>query len=744
MLDFKVKRFVGIIFHLILAQICLAQTGIANQNYGKDTLQLREVVVRATRPLAKLNSEGFVTEVKGTILEKLGFAKDVMGMLPGVLNNNGSIEVFGKGKPVFYINGHIVRNNIEVEQLKANQIDKITVITNPSSRYASTVGSIIKITTIKKVGDGFSFDNIATFGYRNYLYGKDNLDLNYRADKFDVFGTFGFEKGKNTNSSKNVQNSWLSSHHQQNTTVKSTQHSNLIDGKWGFDFSSSPKLSFGAFYQVSYAPTKTNSSIMSSLYSDDVIESETSAYKDIKLRDLEHLLDGYCHGVWGKWNLEMTFDLMWKKTRENQTVIEQTGINQNFGIKDVGHARLMATELYASHPFLKGNFSFGVDFTNSSREENSESENSIMAGENNKIQELNMAYYVETMQHLGNVTFRIGGRYEHVNSEYFIGGRKNHEQSHVYDKFFPTASLSLPIGKTMVQLSYSKQCYRPLYSQLSNTVHYVNKYLYQSGNPYLQPSYSDNISLNLRYRWLALTANYKKVQNQIITSYTYYDDAKTIALLKKENSKNSLSNLQIMASFMPGFLWKCYYPVLACGVVSQFYKIDYRGNIKHVDNPLVVVKFNNIFKFHNNYMATVNYSWRSEGNSENIKMGSVGQINLSLAKDLSEKWNVKLSANDIFNTARKNTFTIFSGMNDVYIEKAASVRAVECIVIKQNIKVKGQGKRKWIDCNCLNSIHSGICLSIDCRSSYTHINAALCFNLIGFFPPFLCHFHLFP
>lgn len=700
MLDFKVKRFVGIIFHLILAQICLAQTGIANQNFGKDTLQLREVVVRATRPLAKLNSEGFVTEVKGTVLEKLGFAKDVMGMLPGVLNNNGSIEVFGKGKPVFYINGHIVHNNIEVEQLKANQIDKITVITNPSSRYASTVGSIIKITTIKKVGDGFSFDNIATFGYRNYMYGKDNLDLNYRIDNLDVFGTLGFEKGKNTNSSKNVQNSWLSSHHQQNTTMKSTQHSKLIDGKWGFDFSSSPKLSFGAFYQVSYAPTKTNSSIMSSLYSDDVIESETSAYKDIKLRDLEHLLDGYCHGGWGKWNLEMTFDLMWKKIRENQNVIEQTGINQDFGIKDVGHARLMATELYASHPFLKGNFSFGVDFTNSSREENSESENSIMAGENNKIQELNMAYYVETMQHLGNVTFRIGGRYEHVNSEYFIGGRKNHEQSHVYDKFFPTASLSLPIGKTMVQLSYSKQCYRPLYSQLCNTVHYVNKYLYQSGNPYLQPSYSDNISLNLRYRWLALTANYKKVQNQIITSYTYYDDSKTIALLKKENSRNSLSNLQIMASFMPGFLWKCYYPVLACGVVSQFYKIDYRGNIKHVDNPLVVVKFNNIFKFHNNYMATVNYSWRSAGNSENIKMGSVGQINLSLAKDLSKKWNVKLSANDIFNTARKNTFTIFSGMNDVYIEKAASVRAVECIVrykfniVKTKYKGKGAGKKE--------------------------------------------------
>ena len=59
-------------------------------------------------------------------------------------------------------------------------------------------------------------------------------------------------------------------------------------------------------------------------------------------------------------------------------------------------------------------------------------------------------------------------------------------------------------------------------------------------------------------------------------------------------------------------------------------------------------------------MATVNYSWRSEGNSENIKMGSVGQINLSLAKDLSKKWNVKLSANDIFLILPAKTLLPFS------------------------------------------------------------------------------------
>lgn len=51
-------------------------------------------------------------------------------------------------------------------------------------------------------------------------------------------------------------------------------------------------------------------------------------------------------------------------------------------------------------------------------------------------------------------------------------------------------------------------------------------------------------------------------------------------------------------------------------------------------------------------------------------------------------------------------------MNDVYIERAASVRAVEFIVrykfntVKAKYKGKGAGKRKWIDCKCLKVSHT--------------------------------------
>ena len=189
-------------------------------------------------------------------------------------------------------------------------------------------------------------------------------------------------------------------------------------------------------------------------------------------------------------------------------------------------------------------------------------------------------------------------------------------------------------------------------------------------------------------------ASYKIVDDQIITSCTYYDDAKTIALLKKDNAPYKLSNLQVMASVAPGFIWNCYYPVLACGVVSQFYKVDYLDGVKRMNAPLAIVKFNNMLKLPCAYMMMANFNWRSDGNSENIKLKGTWQMNVSLSKDFGKHWNVKFVGNDLFNTASKNCFKLYSGMSDVYSEKQSSMRYVECSVrYKLNVaKSKYLGK----------------------------------------------------
>ena len=113
----------------------------------QDTITLREVVVKNSRPISQLKDDGIVTTIKGSILENLGSARDVLGYLPGVTNMNGSVEVFGKGAPMIYINGRKMRDGNELDQIRSDNIKEIKVINNPGSRYDASVNAVITIYT---------------------------------------------------------------------------------------------------------------------------------------------------------------------------------------------------------------------------------------------------------------------------------------------------------------------------------------------------------------------------------------------------------------------------------------------------------------------------------------------------------------------------------------------------------------------------------------------------------------------
>lgn len=665
----------------------------------RDTIQLQEVVVKGTKPLTTISGDGFVTVVKGTILEKLGDAKSVLGILPGVLNNNGTIEVVGKGKPFFYINGRPVYDDAEIDRLRADQIDKVKVITSPGARYSAYISSVIRITTKKEQGEGLSIDNTTTLGFRNYLYGKDNLSINYRYNKLNILCDLAYDKNKTKSSSDNIQDSWLHSHLQQLVGLNGTAKQQVYKGKWGFYYSPSSNHSFGAYYQVTSQPSTVHAQHSSSSWEDEVCIEENHVDRILKTKMLTHLVDGYYAGVLGKLTIDATFDFMWKTNHENQDMVTQVADNsQNILTRDKNKGRMYAGELNLSYPLWKGTLDFGMESTYSKRHDWFDTVESFLETKDNYVRETNMAFYVETMQRLGKVSLRLGGRYEHTDNAYFENDIKIKEQSRIYDHFFPTAMLNIPLGVAMLQLSYSKQNTRPLYSQLSSTVHYVNNYLYQSGNPRLRTSYTDVISLNYKYKWLMLMATYKHITDQIITSCSYYDNNQRITLMKKDNSPYDLNELQVIASVMPGFIAKCYYPVFMLGTSAQFYKIDYRNDVKHLNTPMLIARVNNIIRLHHNYTLTADCSWRGKGHGENIMLGETWQVNCSIAKIFNKHWDIKVSANDIGNTARKTHFTLYSGVQDFSTMKYATKRSVECSVrYKLNVtksKYKGQGAGK--------------------------------------------------
>ena len=71
-----------------------------------------------------------------------------------------------------------------------------------------------------------------------------------------------------------------------------------------------------------------------------------------------------------------------------------------------------------------------------------------------------------------------------------------------------------------------------------------------------------------------------------------------------------------------------------------------------------------------------------------------------LNETMGKSWKIKLMINDIFNTARKNHFTLYSGVREFEIQTLSHTRSVECTLrysfntIKSKYKGKGAGNKE--------------------------------------------------
>lgn len=663
----------------------------------KDSVTLKEVVVKASRPISRLNDDGIVTRIKGTILEKLGTAKDVLGYLPGVSSINGSVEVFGKGVPLIYINGRKMRDDIELDQIKSDKIREIKLIQNPGARYNAQNNAVIRIYTERNAGDGFSFDNKTTIGYHDYVYGKEEVNANYRTGGLDIFGMLEYDRYKNKDASTNIQEAWANSHYETDITLSQRSCSRLYHGQLGFDYATKKNLSFGIFYKYGRNPSTMKTLLESSTLIDELSDESSTMNQNRSNRSYEHLVDGYYSGNIGKWSLDATFDILWKNNKSDIMANESTNTNDDRDITtyDKSSARMIAGETHMSHSLFKGNLNLGLVFTDSKRSDDFTNSQSILADNNNDIKETTTSIYAEMLQRFGKMIIRVGLRYEHVDSRYFEYGVKIEEQSRKYDKLFPSFLMTLPFKTSALQLSYSRKYKRPLYSQLSSTISYGNRYFYESGNPYLRPAYSDNFSLTYKYSWVIAMANYNHIKDRIISLGSPYGDDGSITLMKKVNSPSDINEWQVMLQAQPSIFGRNYYNALAIGILGQVYKLDYRGNSKNFNRPMPMIRFNNIIRLPQNYVLTANFSWRGKGESENIRLSQTWQIGITATKTFNKHWEVRAALTDIFNTSGDNDFYIYSKQNRLYSKKSINARLAEISVRykfnNSRSKYKGKG-----------------------------------------------------
>ncbi|MEI9810233.1 MAG: hypothetical protein WDO16_21495 [Bacteroidota bacterium] len=135
--------------------------------------------------------------------------------------------------------------------LTANQIERIEIISNPSSRYdAAGSGGIINI--IMKKDQKIGLNGTITLGYNQGVYAKYNqgITFNYRNKKFNLYGSYNANERKSVvyiSSDRKFRNGnvILADFAQNGKSIDNTRSHNV---RAGVDFFVSKKTTIGVLF----------------------------------------------------------------------------------------------------------------------------------------------------------------------------------------------------------------------------------------------------------------------------------------------------------------------------------------------------------------------------------------------------------------------------------------------------------------------------------------------------------------
>lgn len=154
--------------------------------------ELKGVTIKGDMPNIRLKDNAIVVKVEGTALASAGTVGEMLVKVPGMTGSEESPEVLGRGNPLIYINGRMLRDMDELKQMRSEDIRDVEVIYNPGAQYDATVRAVVRIRTRKQQGDGFSMDLSAT-DEQDLRYGfntpRGRLGINYRKNGWDLFGS---------------------------------------------------------------------------------------------------------------------------------------------------------------------------------------------------------------------------------------------------------------------------------------------------------------------------------------------------------------------------------------------------------------------------------------------------------------------------------------------------------------------------------------------------------------------------
>ena len=535
---------------------------------NQTTLQMEGVEVEGERPLFVQTAEKRVFNVEQNSLSTGGSAIDALRQVPGVevdpddnisLRGNTKVNLMIDGKPSSIAGGDI---KSLLQSVPASNIADIEVMTNPGAKYdPEGMAGIINIVLKENRFAGLN-GNVNSGGDTQ---GGTNFSgqVNFRNTKFNSFINLGLnDRVWNSDGTSYRKMEFQEFENILNQSYDSKSNGPNLFVKTGGEYFIDPTQSLGVSFTVSdgkkyrdndnYTYDKGPGESRYIRISDS--DGDRGGYDfnlnyDKKFKDPKHKLtsylrlsDGVNQGADEYKNTEWeTFEDFFEGAEEARN--GQDGTNTGFDFQ-VDYVR----------PFESGSkLELGFSSKNNDRNDKQTAEvfdyslnqfvnDNEFSNDFNFNETVNAAY----LQYGGSywfIGYNAGLRYEMVNMASDL--KSNPEVfKKDYNSFYPSLSFTLGAPQFIqLQASYSKRVRRPKGRQLNPFISRQDERNYRSGNPFLNPEYTDSYEINFsrfsRGLSLSFGTYYRNTTDEITRHKEVNQDGTSLATYENIGSKQT-------------------------------------------------------------------------------------------------------------------------------------------------------------------------------------------------------------
>ena len=653
---------------------------------SSNSKNLEAFTITEKKPVYMIDGEKILYNVSEDPGVQTGTASDALQNAPEVeVDIEGNITLRGVSSVEIWINDKPSKLNAEnlktyIQQLPANSIERIEVITNPSARYSSQgTGGIINIITKSNIKKNtfFSFgltasSRPAVSPWLSYMWANEKFSIN-------VYGYGSFNKSKTNSHGYNItyDDHFDTSSYRRNTSKSDNFSINsglYVNGSYTFDTMNSL-----SFWLNSWGYHSNANSTTEQFYQEYI--SESGDYSNRNINEYTSSSYGGNMGVWyqHKFNDEgHNFSVDWggglygNKYSSQYDRIYSNLLNKDIHQKDKNNGIDSWTSLsfdYSIPYSKKGEISVGVEgeYTQGSGFNRTDTllfnTSDIYALDSirfrdNIEKEVEFSAYATLQQKFGNFTVKAGFRveYEYFDYQYLNSPKDNVEKD--YWGFFPSLHLSYRT-KSMhnFSASYTRRVSFPSSSQLSTFILY-NLDSYSTGNPDLLPTFTNSVNAGWtkyfdKFGSVGLSAYYRNSKDEVssLTDVGYLDYyGRLVSFSMPVNSGHSY---QYGASANMMYRLKSFMNIrFNTSVYHAYSETQFRASDESVQTK------NTVYSFRLNFWAKLwkvlevhaSGSYRSKTKSLFNETKPNYSINAGLRADfLKRKISVYVNVQDIFN-----------------------------------------------------------------------------------------------